>query len=75
MMAVSFNSITTGGTGTAYPSGAPPFFSGIHVAQSLVVFVVLCRLLFCPFFFGHCIAYPSNYGPRYISLLFSNFSY
>ena len=40
----------------------PPDFSGVHVAQSLVFFVVFCRSLFvllsfC-FCFGHCIVCP-----------------
>jgi hypothetical protein len=39
----------TSGAGTAHPSGAPkfiPFFSGVHVAQSLVFWVVFCRPLY-----------------------------
>jgi hypothetical protein len=40
----------------------PQVFSGIHVAQSLVFCEVFCRPFFGgPFFFGHCIACPSNY--------------
>ena len=39
----------TSGAGTAHSSGAPefiPFFSGVHVAQSLVFWVVFCRPLY-----------------------------
>ena len=49
IMFVSFNSNTTGvtsGAGTANPSGAPEFISGfreVHVARSLVFYVMFCR--------------------------------
>jgi hypothetical protein len=49
IMFVSFNSNTTGvtsGAGTANPSGAPEFisgFRGVHVARSLVFYVMFCR--------------------------------
>ena len=49
---VSFNSNTTGvtcGTGTDYHSGAPEIFlgfRGLHVAWSLVFYVMFCRWLF-----------------------------
>ena len=52
MMFVSFNSNTTGvtcGTGTDYHSGAPEIFlgfRGLHVAWSLVFYVMFCRWLF-----------------------------
>ena len=38
--------------------GAPLFFCGVHVAQSLVFCVVFCRSLFVLFPFGHCIVCP-----------------
>jgi hypothetical protein len=49
---------------TAHSSGAHEFnsgFSGVRVARSLIVCVVLCRSLFvcCPFSFGHCFVCPS----------------
>jgi len=54
--------------GTAYPSGAPEFtpgFSGVRVAQSLVLcvcFVDRC-LSFCTFSFGQCVVcFSSIYG-------------
>jgi hypothetical protein len=43
----------TSWAGTANLSGAPeftPFFSGVHIAQSLVLLIILC-----PFSFDHCI--------------------
>ena len=42
----------TNGTGTASPSRAhalPPVFNRVHVAQSLVFYVVFCRSLFVLF--------------------------
>ena len=52
MKILSFDSNTTGvtcGAGSTNPSGTPVFtlgFSGIHIARSLVFYVVLCRRLF-----------------------------
>ena len=52
VMCVSFNSRTTGvacGTGTTNPSGAPEFttsFSGVRVAQYLVLWIVVCPFVF-----------------------------
>ena len=47
--------------------GAPvfiPVFSGVRVARSFVFCVMFCRSLFVllPFFFCHCIVFPSIYG-------------
>jgi hypothetical protein len=48
-MLVLYNSNTAGitsGEGTVNPSSTPEFtlvFSGVHVAQSIAVFVVFCR--------------------------------
>ena len=40
-----------------------PVFSGVHVAQSLVFYVMLSRSLFVLVSFYHCIIYPSSiYG-------------
>ena len=40
-----------------------PVFSGVHVAQSLVFYVMLSRSLFVLVSFDHCIIYPSSiYG-------------
>jgi len=52
---------TTGvirGAGTAYTSGAPPVFSGVHVARSVVFWVVFCRSFFVTF--GHFVVCPSS---------------
>jgi hypothetical protein len=51
---------TTGGTGTAYPSGAPEF-KWVRIARSLFFCVVFCRSLFVLFLFGHCIVCSSIY--------------
>ena len=43
---------TTSGVGSAYPSGVPEFttvVNRVHVTQSLVFYVVFCRLLFVLF--------------------------
>ena len=50
---------------TAYPSGAPLFFGGVCVGQSLVFCVVLCRSVFVLLsFFCHYIVCPSSiYAP------------
>ena len=39
-------------------------FSGVRVTRSLVLYVCFVDryVLFCPFSFGHCICYSSNYG-------------
>jgi hypothetical protein len=42
---------TTGGARTAYPSGAPPVFSGFLVARSSVFCVVFCRSFVVLFIF------------------------
>jgi hypothetical protein len=58
----------TSGAGTAYPSGASEFtpcFSGVRVAQSLVLCVCFVErsLSFCTFSFGHCVICSSSiYG-------------
>ena len=40
-----------------------PVVSGVRVAESLVLFVVLCRSLFCLYFYvGYCIVCQSIYG-------------
>ena len=63
---------------TTYPSGAPeftPVFSGVRVAQCLVVCVVFCRSLFVPLSFGHCVVFPSLlygiFSPLRINLICS----
>jgi hypothetical protein len=58
----------TSGAGTAYSSGASEFtpcFSGVRVAQSLVLCVCFVErsLSFCTFSFGHCVICSSSiYG-------------
>jgi hypothetical protein len=54
----------TNGAGISYPSGAPEFTSvlvGVHVAPSLVFYVVFCILLFVllSFFFSqlYCLSF------------------
>ena len=74
---------TTGGTGTAHPSGAPEF-KWVRIVRSLFFCVVFCRSLFVLFLFGHCIV-CSSFWPLYclffdlrlliIPLVSSNFSY
>jgi hypothetical protein len=66
------------GTGTANSSGALvfiPSFNGVSVAQSFVLCVLLCRLLFVLFslFIGHCIVYPAIYVFEYIFDIFKLF--
>ena len=62
----------TCGAETAYPSGAPEFtpsFSGIRVARSSVLGVIVCPLFSVPF--GHCVVCPSIAVSKYpFSILF-----
>ena len=63
MMFVSFNSNTasvSGGSGTAYPSGAPEFTPKLRWDSCCSIFSFLCSVLqinVCPF--CHCIVCPS----------------
>jgi hypothetical protein len=49
---------------------SPPFFSGIRVTRSLVLYVcfVDCWLSFCPFSFGHCVVCSSSIYGFWLSL-------
>jgi hypothetical protein len=78
------NSINTTGVtsvaGTAYPSGAPEFtqvFSGVHVTQSLVLYVCFVDrcLSFCTFSYGHCVVFFFNIQILITPLVSSNSSY
>jgi hypothetical protein len=79
MMFVSFSRNKTGvtsGAVTTYFSEVPEFtlgFTGVHVAQYLVFYVVFCRLLL---YFSHCVVCPSLYVFRlplwYLQLLLFN---
>ena len=80
LMFVSFNSNTIGvtwGARTANPSGSPQVFSGVHVARSLVFYVVFCRSLFLSVSLFFWSLYCMSFELRFLiaSLVSSHISY
>ena len=61
---------TTRGSGTAYPSVAPPVFNGVRVTRSLVLYVCFVDrcLSFCSFSFDHCVVCSSSIYGFWLSL-------
>ena len=45
-----------------------PVFSGVRVVQSLVFWVMFCRLLFVLFSFVHCVVFPSSINDFWLPL-------